>query len=144
MTRYSVVLLRSVAPLSASTPSFLCHSVYTLLLINHYGNTQYFPLFLISSTLYWSGHNTTPFLDWWIPDTIKDHPVANSFVQKPLPSMKCDTQLDCLPLMLMRGGVNTNTLFRVHLTGHEVRWSVDYTRPVCDSRHRKHDRVFPM
>ena len=66
-------------------------------------------------------HNTTPFLDWWIPDTIKDYPVAHSFVQKPLQSMKCDTQLDCLPLILMQGGVNTNTLFGVHLTRHEVR-----------------------
>ena len=29
-------------------------------------------------------HDTTPFLDWWIPDTIKDYAVANSFVQKTL------------------------------------------------------------
>ena len=67
-----------------------------------------------------SDHNTIPFLAWWIPDTINDYPVANSIVQKPLLSMKRDTQLVWLPLILMRGGVNANTPFRVHLTGHEV------------------------
>ena len=89
-------------------------------------------------------HDTTPFLDWWIPDTIKDYPVARSFEQKPLLSMKCDTQLDCLPLILMRGGVNTNTLFGIHLTGHEVQWCSAYTSLACNRWDRKHEHVVPM